>query len=212
MPSLEPRSRLYDGRPYSLLLEPLLEGLHTFVAEQIPIGSTVLDVGCGTGALIRKMADQAERAVGIDLSPVMIEHARTHAARAGLDNVTFRVGDATSNLKDLEDGAFEHATLVLALHEMPAEIRAPLLREVVRVAGTLLCVDFRVPMPRNLAGLRNRTFEFLAGLEHFRAFRDFTRRGGLGTIAKEAGVAFEHQRFIDGKTIEVATLRRLGAK
>ena len=45
--------------------------------------------------------------------------------------------------------------MVLVLHEMPAEARTPVLREVTRVAKRLLCLDYRVPMPWNLAGALN---------------------------------------------------------
>jgi SAM-dependent methyltransferase len=52
----------------------------------------VLDVGCGTGTTTIAAARQARRVVGVDLSPVMIERARTRAA--GSANVDFAVADA----------------------------------------------------------------------------------------------------------------------
>src|ERR671931_569824 len=36
----------------------------------------LLDVGCGTGAAVRRAARIADRAVGVDLSPAMIERPR----------------------------------------------------------------------------------------------------------------------------------------
>ncbi|MDF1562862.1 MAG: class I SAM-dependent methyltransferase [Deltaproteobacteria bacterium] len=202
------RTKLYDGGVYGALLEPLLEGLHTFVAAQVEPGQVLLDVGCGTGALLRKLAPAARSVEGVDLSPAMIAHARKRAEAAGLENVSFRTGDATRTLSELPADHFDQATLVLALHEMPAKVRAPLLQEVARVSRSILCVDFRVPMPRNLPGLRNRTFELLAGLDHFRAFRDFYRRGGVEAIARAAELRYEHLRFVDGATLELARLSR----
>lgn len=52
----------------------------------------VLDVGCGTGTTAIAAARYARHVVGIDLSPVMIERAKTRAA--GSANVDFAVGDA----------------------------------------------------------------------------------------------------------------------
>jgi SAM-dependent methyltransferase len=52
----------------------------------------VLDVGCGTGTTAIAAARHARRVVGVDLSPVMIERARTRAA--GHVNVDFAVADA----------------------------------------------------------------------------------------------------------------------
>jgi ubiquinone/menaquinone biosynthesis C-methylase UbiE len=36
----------------------------------------VLEVGCGTGLILRRLASVARHAVGVDLSPGMLEHAR----------------------------------------------------------------------------------------------------------------------------------------
>ena len=61
---------------------------------------------------------------------------------------------------------------------------------------------------RGLAGLRNRFFEMVAGLEHFRAFRDFQRRGGTPGVAASAGLGCTHLRFVDSATLDVCELRR----
>jgi SAM-dependent methyltransferase len=65
-------------------------------------GSTVLELGCGVGALTVELKRRgASSATGMDLSPKMVELARTMAAEAGLsDSVTFEVGDgALAGLK-----------------------------------------------------------------------------------------------------------------
>ncbi len=55
---------------------------------------TVIDVGCGTGQTTREAARVATEgsALGVDVSPVMLERARRLSA--GLDNVRFEEGDA----------------------------------------------------------------------------------------------------------------------
>jgi SAM-dependent methyltransferase len=45
---------------------------------------TVVDLGCGSGILSRVVGDAGYEAVGIDLSPGMLEVARAHAPRAEL--------------------------------------------------------------------------------------------------------------------------------
>lgn len=64
---------------------------------ELPTGAWVLDAGCGKGAV----SLPAARAIGpyghvtgIDLAAPMLEHARRRAQAAGIDNVTFRDGDA----------------------------------------------------------------------------------------------------------------------
>ena len=55
----------------------------------------MLELGCGAGANLAGIAaaDPGVRAVGVDLAPTAVEVARATAAAAGLDNVTFDVGD-----------------------------------------------------------------------------------------------------------------------
>ena len=53
----------------------------------IPPGLRVLEVGCGTGDVLAAL--QPSRGVGIDISPLMIEHAK-----AGHPDLEFVVGDA----------------------------------------------------------------------------------------------------------------------
>jgi SAM-dependent methyltransferase len=56
----------------------------------------VLDVGCGTGQTTRDAARAAAdgRALGIDLSAQMLEHARRISREEGLRNVSFEQADA----------------------------------------------------------------------------------------------------------------------
>ncbi|MCG8689688.1 MAG: class I SAM-dependent methyltransferase [Minwuiales bacterium] len=51
----------------------------------------MLDIGCGTGWLLRRIARSfpAARGIGLDLSGVMVETARQKAAAAGLDRLDF---------------------------------------------------------------------------------------------------------------------------
>lgn len=59
----------------------------------MPHGS-VLDVGCGCGALTLAVARQADRALGIDISAPLTEIASERARAAQIDNVEFVVADA----------------------------------------------------------------------------------------------------------------------
>jgi SAM-dependent methyltransferase len=72
----------------------LLAELEADVGDEQP---TVLELGCGSGALLVALLEQgASSATGIDLSPVAIDTARRRAAEAGLEagRAMFSVGDA----------------------------------------------------------------------------------------------------------------------
>jgi 2-polyprenyl-3-methyl-5-hydroxy-6-metoxy-1,4-benzoquinol methylase len=55
--------------------------------------SPVLDVGCGTGALVRAIAKAGIEATGLDVTPEMIARARMLSEQEGLD-IEWIVGDA----------------------------------------------------------------------------------------------------------------------
>jgi SAM-dependent methyltransferase len=200
-----PRSRFYDGRFYARVVDPFVSGLHRIIAEHVEPGSRVLEVGCGTGSLALRLAPNASEVVGVELSPAMAEYA-IRRLDASTSNVSVVVGDVTEVLTDRPDRSFDVATMALVLHEMPAEAREPVLREVTRVATKLLCLEYRVPMPWNLPGVRNRIVEMLTGPEHFGAFRDFNRRGGTEGAATAAGLAYRNIRYPDKKTFDLSEI------
>ena len=69
---------------------------HLLRAAAIRPDDRVLDIGCGCGRLTREAAAVATRgnALGVDLSEQMLTRARQRAAQDGLNNLTFRQGDA----------------------------------------------------------------------------------------------------------------------
>src|SRR5437588_13114427 len=58
-------------------------------------GEVVVDLGCGGGLDVLLAAPKvgpAGKAVGIDMTPEMVERARANAARAGVANAEFHLG------------------------------------------------------------------------------------------------------------------------
>jgi SAM-dependent methyltransferase len=59
-------------------------------------GRTVLDLGCGAGLdafVARNEVGPTGRVIGVDMTAEMIAKARDNAAKLGLDNVEFRLGE-----------------------------------------------------------------------------------------------------------------------
>ena len=66
-----------------------------FSAGELGAGERVVDVGCGAGIdslIAASMVGPAGEVIGVDMTPAMLERARSSAASAGLDNVDFREG------------------------------------------------------------------------------------------------------------------------
>ncbi len=202
----KPRSNLYDGRIYSTLVDPQMRRLHGLIEKQIPKGTRILDACCGTGALALRLASRNREVVGVDLSPKMIQYAKHECRKLECKNVRFSVGDV-SHLDEFEDRAFDFATLVMAIHEMPREVRLPAILELLRIAQKVVVVDFGAPMPWNTAGIRNRFMEFSAGRRHFSNFRDYSSRSGLPPLLRDAGATILAERTIDSGTKLLAVLR-----
>jgi ubiquinone/menaquinone biosynthesis C-methylase UbiE len=73
------------------------EGLERIVrmAEAGP-EDTVLDVACGPGLLTCAFARVVHHAVGIDITPAMLDQARRTQQEQGLENVSWQSGDVAS--------------------------------------------------------------------------------------------------------------------
>ncbi|WP_421119463.1 ubiquinone/menaquinone biosynthesis methyltransferase [Aquihabitans daechungensis] len=67
----------------------------TIASLQLPSGSVVLDLACGTGDLCRGLAGAGLRPVGLDLSYGMLAAARTEAPLAQADALRLPVPDAS---------------------------------------------------------------------------------------------------------------------
>jgi ubiquinone/menaquinone biosynthesis C-methylase UbiE/DNA-binding transcriptional ArsR family regulator len=101
----------------------------------------LLDIGTGTGRMLRLLGIAARSAVGIDISREMLVLARSNLHAAGLDHLSVRQG----NMYQLRftDGSFDTVTIdqVLYQADQPVEV----LREAARVlrpGGRLLLVEF----------------------------------------------------------------------
>jgi ubiquinone/menaquinone biosynthesis C-methylase UbiE len=110
----------------------------TFAALELRADDRLLDIGCGTGAALRETAPLVARAVGLDLSPGMIDEARRLAT--DLPNVEFAVGDAER--LPFADGEFTAVLCSSSIHHYPQPGKAvPEMARVLAPGGRIAIGD-----------------------------------------------------------------------
>lgn len=87
-----------------------------------------LDIGCGEGSNVRRLAQLGAHMQAIDIAPTFIRHAREAEAVDPL-GIEYQVADGM-NLP-FPDGSFDFATAFMSLMDMPEQARA--LKEAHRV-------------------------------------------------------------------------------
>jgi ubiquinone/menaquinone biosynthesis C-methylase UbiE len=94
---------------------PLAPGL----AERLASGIRALDVGCGAGRVVNRLAQMFPRSrfVGIDLSEEAIAAARAESASKGLKNAEFVRADLSDFDRTAEPQAFDFVTTFDAVHD-----------------------------------------------------------------------------------------------
>jgi SAM-dependent methyltransferase len=82
------------------------------IFADIPVGATVLDLGCGAGLdslIAAGRVGKTGRVIGVDFSEAMLVRARQAAAEARIDNIEFHLADAES--LPIPDGSIDIALL-----------------------------------------------------------------------------------------------------
>lgn len=123
---------------------------------------TMLDLGTGTGSLLKLFAGQYQQALGLDASHDMLTVARANLAREELRNAQVRQGDIYALSVPAE--SYDLVTLHQVLHFLDDPGRA--IEEAARVlrpSGRLLIVDFA---PHALEFLRDDHAHRRLGFSH----------------------------------------------
>lgn len=154
-----------------------------FVAElaaRLPAGARVLDLGCGNGAKISRLATRFE-VVGVDLSEQQLR-----LARANVPEATFVQGDLAE--LDFTPGSFDAVTALYSLVHVPREDHRELferIRQWLGPGGLFLASLSHV-------GGEDRTYEWLGVEMFFSGFDADTNR----RLVRGAGFELELDELV----------------
>lgn len=196
---------IYDATRKFYLL-----GRDGLIAElKPPPGGAVLEIGCGTGRNLIKIARRypQARCYGLDVSEEMLRTARQQIAKAGLsERILLAQADATSFDPQALFGrvGFERVVISYALSMIPPwrEALAEALR-VVAPGGSLHIVDFgdQAQLPR----------PFKAALNRWLALFHVTPRTELDAVVTdlcaEAGIIGGSTRLFGGYSVQAVAIR-----
>ncbi|MFL5908656.1 MAG: class I SAM-dependent methyltransferase [Solirubrobacterales bacterium] len=171
-----------------------------FETLQLRPDDRFLDVGCGTGAAVRRAAGVAGRSVGVDLSPGMIGRGRELAR--DVENVEFVEGD--SEALPFGDAEFSAILCTTSFHHYPDPVAAS--SEMARVLapdGRLVlgdaCTDNRAVwlLDRILRAVERSHVSFY-GSERLRGF------------VQAAGLTATGTRYLFGRGYQICSARKEG--
>lgn len=129
-------------------------------------GPKILDVACGPGIVVEKLAPGAAEVVGCDITPEMLEKTEQRCAKSGLTNVRAVPGRAEQ--LPFDDGCFDVVVSRSAVHHFadpPAAMRE--MARVVRRGGRVITVDVTASENADEAALHN-ALEIIRDPSHVR--------------------------------------------
>lgn len=111
---------------------------HSHLLGQLPArAGNALEVGCGTGAFTRLLAERALSVLALDLSPQMIRLAESQSARC--TNIEYLLGDFMQ--LDLPAGGYDCVVSIATLHHLPLTSALRKMKDALRPGGVLVIHD-----------------------------------------------------------------------
>lgn len=130
-------ARQWDDLARTLL--PVTDYCQRLLAR-VPAGSTVLEIGIGTGSLLAELATRGTQVIGVDHSPAMLAEARQRLQQDGSNGIELRLGEMTH--LPLPDAAVGCVVANMVLHHAAAPPTVLTeIRRVLTAGGRLLLAD-----------------------------------------------------------------------
>ena len=135
---------------------------HHFLLRHLPSNCrNALEIGCGTGAFARQLAQHSQHVLALDLSPEMIRLARERSTK--FPNINFQVADVLDRSLPVED--FDCIASIATLHHLPLAEMFSKMKAALNPGGVLLVLDLFEPAHLSdsvVAGLSDSLLNLLA--------------------------------------------------
>ena len=172
-----------------------------FVADAARRGGRALDVGCGEGLLVQRLAAVCEEAVGIEADPATVERAR--ARQAGVRGALVGRADVLDPALRGEVGVFRTVTCVAVLHHLPLEEGLRALSGFVAPGGRLCVVGLAAD-----EGLGDRALSALSVLPNWVASRWHREVRDIGVPVAPPRESLREIRAVAARVLPGCRLRR----
>lgn len=111
---------------------------HDFLLRHVPQNcENALEIGCGTGAFARQLAERCKRVVALDLSSEMIRVGRSRSSQ--FDNLEFELADAMTWA--FPQSQFDFICSIATLHHLQQRELFVKMKEALKPGGVLLVLD-----------------------------------------------------------------------
>lgn len=165
------------------------EKLMQKVIEHIDPNSDLLELGCGTGALLKRILPRKGQSIGVDYSQAMLDEAKQNLSKY-MDNLDLRLG----NLEHLplRDGSIDTAVAYMVMHHIarPIDVITETLR-VLKPGAQFVVVDLT---QHDKEYMRERLADLWLGFET-KEFKKWVSQVGFSDITLET-LGSNNQAFI----------------
>lgn len=111
---------------------------HSSLLEYVPSNcEDALEIGCGTGAFARELAQRCRRVIALDLSAEMIRVARSRTSQ--FDNLEYQLADAMT--WDFPRSRFDYICSIATLHHVQQRELLARIRDALKPGGVLVVLD-----------------------------------------------------------------------
>lgn len=111
---------------------------HDFLLKHVSQNcENALEIGCGTGAFARRLAERCKQVIALDLSAEMIRVARSRASQ--FDNLEFQLADAMT--WNFPQSHFDFICSIATLHHLQQRELFVKMKEALKPRGVLVVLD-----------------------------------------------------------------------